>query len=105
MNIKEAIELTKIAIAEVEWDYPMDYAIAFETLIEEVEKKEEEKELNKLYYELNLNQTSELEVAIDLLIKKQLELLKEENNIVYKAKVVAYNEVKDEIERIRKNSK
>lgn len=33
MKPKEAIETIKIAIAEVEWNYPMDYAVAFEEAI------------------------------------------------------------------------
>ena len=39
MTNKEAIETIKIAIAEVEWEYPMDYAAAFETAIEALEKQ------------------------------------------------------------------
>lgn len=39
MKSKEAIETIKVAIAEVEWDYPMDYTIAFETAIEALEKQ------------------------------------------------------------------
>ena len=38
MTNKEAIETIKIAIAEVEWNYPMDYAIAFEMAISALEK-------------------------------------------------------------------
>ena len=38
MTNKEAIETINIAIAEVEWDYPMDYAIAFEMAIDALEK-------------------------------------------------------------------
>jgi hypothetical protein len=34
MNTQEAIETIKTAIAEVEWNYPMDYAVAFEMAIE-----------------------------------------------------------------------
>ena len=34
MTNKEAIETIKIAMAEVEWDYPMDYTVAFELAIE-----------------------------------------------------------------------
>lgn len=33
MTIKEAIETIKIAKAEVEWEYPMDYQIAFDIAI------------------------------------------------------------------------
>lgn len=36
---EEAIEIIKIAIAEVEWNYPMDYAIAFENAISALEKQ------------------------------------------------------------------
>lgn len=39
MTNKEAIETIKIALAEVEWNYPMDYAAAFETAIEALEKQ------------------------------------------------------------------
>ena len=38
MTYKEAIETFKIAIAEVEWYYPMEYAIAFEKAIEALEE-------------------------------------------------------------------
>ena len=30
MTAKEAIEVIKVAIAEVEWEYPLDYAAAFD---------------------------------------------------------------------------
>lgn len=39
MKPQEAIETIKIALAEVEWEYPMDYAAAFETAIEALEKQ------------------------------------------------------------------
>lgn len=38
MTNKEAIEIIKVAIAEVEWNYPLDYVIAFEKAIEALEK-------------------------------------------------------------------
>ena len=38
MTPEEAIETIKIAIAEVEWNYPMDYAVAFEEAIKALEK-------------------------------------------------------------------
>jgi len=34
MTRDEAIEIIKVAIAEVEWEYPMEYAQAFEMAIE-----------------------------------------------------------------------
>ena len=39
MTPEEAIKTIRVAIAEVEWNYPMDYAIAFETAIEALEKQ------------------------------------------------------------------
>ena len=39
MTNAEAKETIKTAIAEVEWNYPMDYTIAFETAIEALEKQ------------------------------------------------------------------
>jgi len=39
MTINTAISTLKIAIAEVEWNYPLDYAIAFETAIEALQEK------------------------------------------------------------------
>ena len=43
MTNKEAIDMIKHAIAEVEWMYPMDYAVAFDKAIEALEllKKQE----------------------------------------------------------------
>ena len=39
MTPQETIETIKIAIAEVEWNYPMEYAIAFENAISALEKQ------------------------------------------------------------------
>ena len=39
MKPEEAIETIKIAIAEVEWNYPMDYTVAFEEAIKALEKQ------------------------------------------------------------------
>ena len=39
MTNQEAIETIKIAIAEVEWNYPMDYSIAFDMAIAALEKE------------------------------------------------------------------
>ena len=43
MTPQEAIDVIKIAISEVEWDYPMSYAAAFETAVEALEKQIEKK--------------------------------------------------------------
>ena len=39
MTPHEAIETIKIAISEVEWNYPMNYSVAFEMAIEALEKQ------------------------------------------------------------------
>lgn len=39
MTSQEAVEIIKIAISEVEWHYPMNYAVAFETAIEALKKQ------------------------------------------------------------------
>ena len=39
MTPEEAIKTIQVAVAEVEWNYPMNYAIAFETAIEALEKQ------------------------------------------------------------------
>lgn len=38
MTNQEAIDIIKTAIAQVEWDYPMDYAAAFDMAIKAIEK-------------------------------------------------------------------
>ena len=37
MTNQEAIEIIKTAIAQVEWDYPMDYAAAFDMVLKALE--------------------------------------------------------------------
>lgn len=39
MTPEDAIKNIEIAIAEVEWEYPMEYAVAFEAAIEALEKQ------------------------------------------------------------------
>ena len=39
MKPEEAIKTIKIALAEVEWNYPMDYTVAFEEAIKALEKQ------------------------------------------------------------------
>lgn len=43
MKPQEAIGIMKIAISEVEWEYPMDYAAAFEAAIEALTEAEQYK--------------------------------------------------------------
>ena len=46
MTPQEAIKNIEIAIAEVEWEYPMQYAIAFEIAIKALEKQMPKKAKN-----------------------------------------------------------
>ena len=39
MNLKEVIKTLELAKAEVEWNYPMDYAVAIDEAIKAVEKQ------------------------------------------------------------------
>ena len=39
MTNEDAIKTINIAIAEVEWDYPMDYTVAFEMAIDAISKQ------------------------------------------------------------------
>ena len=39
MTPEEAIKTIQVAIAEVEWEYPLDYSIAFETALNALEKQ------------------------------------------------------------------
>ena len=39
MTLEEAIETIKLAQAQIEWDYPMDYAVAFDMAISALEKQ------------------------------------------------------------------
>lgn len=52
MTLEEAIGIVKCAIGEVEWNYPLDYAEAFETAIEALEKQIPKKPINDGCYYL-----------------------------------------------------
>ena len=39
MNLREVIKTLEIARAEVEWDYPMDYAVAIDEAIKAIDKQ------------------------------------------------------------------
>ena len=49
MTPKEVIKTLEIAKAEVEWDYPLDYAIAIDMAITTLEKQIPRKPLNQSY--------------------------------------------------------
>ena len=47
MTPKEAIKILEVAKAEVEWNYPLDYAVAIDTAIEALEKQIPKKPITK----------------------------------------------------------
>lgn len=50
MTAEEAIKTIQVAIAEVEWEYPLDYSIAFETALNALEKQIPKKPINEECY-------------------------------------------------------
>ena len=51
MNLREVIKTLELAKAEVEWNYPMDYAVAIDEAIKAVDKQMPKKpELEGEYY-------------------------------------------------------
>ena len=52
MTAEEAIKTIQIAIAEVEWNYPLDYSIAFKTAIKSLDKQIPKKPINEGCYYL-----------------------------------------------------
>lgn len=48
MNNQEAIEIIRTAVAEVEWNYPMEYAAAFDMAINALEKQDATEPVNPL---------------------------------------------------------
>lgn len=53
MTNEEAIKTINIAAAEVEWDYPMDYTVAFEMAIDALEKQVQKKPIKTKIATLN----------------------------------------------------
>lgn len=47
MTTKEAIEIIKIAQAEVEWEFPLDYALAFEIAIQALQGRINDPEMGR----------------------------------------------------------
>lgn len=75
MTSKEAIETIKIAIAEVEWEYPMDYSVAFDKAIEALEEVDKKclglsvDELERIVTECwTLTETEEPEEGAEVLV-------------------------------------
>lgn len=71
MNNQEAIEVIKLAQAQIEWDYPMDYTVAFDMAISALQEQEAKHSI-----ESNLTQNAldliSRQAAIDALGEKPL---------------------------------
>ena len=50
MTAEEAIKTIQVAIAEVEWNYPIDYSVAFKTALNALEKQIPKKPINEECY-------------------------------------------------------
>ena len=53
MTNEDAIKTINLAMAEVEWDYPMDYTVAFEMAIDALEKQVQKKPIKTKIATLN----------------------------------------------------
>lgn len=49
MNLKDVIKTLEVAKAEVEWNYPMDYAVAIDEAIKAIDKQIAKKPIGDLH--------------------------------------------------------
>lgn len=87
MTNQEAIETIKIAIAEVEWNYPMDYSIAFDMAIDALEK---EKIYKSTLFKISetLVDESKLHITPEKACEQILEYLKQQDVKLWQLKEV-----------------
>lgn len=69
MTEKEAIKVIEVAIAEVEWNYPLDYTVAFETAIKALEEIQQYREMNRKLRETYGDCDGLLKTAVEGLCK------------------------------------
>jgi len=62
MDNQEAIEIIKLAQAQIEWDYPMDYAVAFDMAIYALQAQD--------VHDINIGDMVSRQKAIDALCSK-----------------------------------
>ena len=94
MTVEEAIKTIQIAIAEVEWEYPLDYSIAFETAINALEKQIPKKPINEECYYICPCCRGELGVSDDDIFIYKLSMPKYCSNC---GCVLDWSEVKNEV--------
>lgn len=94
MTAEEAIKTIQVAIAEVEWEYPLDYSIAFETAIEALEKQIPKKPINEECYYICPCCRDDLGVSDDDIFIYELSMPKYCSNC---GCVLDWSEVKNEV--------
>ena len=94
MTAEEAIKTIQVAIAEVEWEYPLDYSIAFETAIEALEKQIPKKPINEECYYICPRCRDDLGVSDDDIFIYELSMPKYCSNC---GCVLDWTEVKNEV--------
>ena len=94
MTAEEAIKTIQVAIAEVEWEYPLDYSIAFEMAIEALEKQIPKKPINEECYYICPCCRDDLGVSDDDIFIYELSMPKYCSNC---GCVLDWSEVKNEV--------
>lgn len=88
MEIKEAIKTIEVAMAEVEWNYPMDYATAFEMAIAALRAQQELEENEPLTLD-ELREIAESEAGAHIWVKDLVDGFVTAAIDVFPGKVVA----------------
>lgn len=94
MTAEEAIKTIQVAITEVEWNYPLDYSIAFKTAIKALEKQIPKKPINEECYYICPCCRGELGVSDDDIFIYKLSMPKYCSNC---GCVLDWSEVKNEV--------
>ena len=94
MTAEEAIKTIQVAIAEVEWNYPLDYSVAFKTAIEALEKQIPKKPINEECYYVCPRCRDDLGVSDDDIFIYELSMPKYCSNCGCK---LDWTEVKNEV--------
>ena len=94
MTAEEVIKTIQVAIAEVEWNYPLDYSIAFKTAIKALEKQIPKKPINEGYYYICPCCRDDLGVSDDDIFIYELSMPKYCSNC---GCVLDWSEVKNEV--------
>lgn len=94
MTAEEVIKTIQVAIAEVEWEYSLDYSIAFETAIEALDKQIPKKPINEECYYICPCCRDDLGVSDDDIFIYELSMPKYCSNC---GCVLDWSEVKNEV--------